>query len=73
MKVENGSVMFSHAAGIGLVLLGAFLEPLLIVLGALIIVSGISVCVVESHQRKYQAMEFEKTVRSEAELKKITA
>ena len=50
MKVENGSVMSSHIAGIALVLLGAFLEPLLMVLGVLIIISGTAAYVIESQK-----------------------
>ena len=73
MKVENGTVMSSYVAGIALVLIGAFLEPLLMVLGVLIIISGVLACVVESHRRKYQAMEFEVPVNSEPEPKQITA
>lgn len=73
MKVENGSVMSSHIAGIALVLLGAFLEPLLMVLGVLILISGTAAYVIESHRRKYQAMEYEKTVNSEPEAQQITA
>lgn len=73
MKVENGTVMSSYVAGIALVLIGAFLEPLLMVLGVLIIISGVLACVVESHRRKYQTIEFEIPVSSEPEPKQIIA
>lgn len=73
MKVENGTVMSSYAAGIALVLLGVFLEPLLMVLGVIIIISGVLACMVESHRRKYHTIEFEIPVSSEPEPKQIIA
>ena len=73
MKLINGSVIFSHVTGITLVLFGAFWEPLLMVLGILIMIYGIAASVIENHRRKYRVMDLDKTGNSELEPKQITA
>lgn len=70
MKNENGSVISSYMMGIAVFAVGAFTEPLLMVLGGMIVVSGTIAKFVESRRLKYQALEAEKM---EAKLKEKVA
>ena len=73
MRTGDGSIAFSYIAGMILIALGAFVDPLLTVLGTLICVSGWICKVVESHRRKYQAMELEQSEKLGMELEQKTA
>lgn len=59
MKNESGTVLSSYLMGVIFFAIGVFAEPLLMVLGALIVVSGTIAKIVESRRLKFQAMEAE--------------
>ena len=60
MKNESGSVLSSYLMGVVLFCIGVFVEPLMMVLGGLIIVTGAIAKFVESRRLRFQAMEAEK-------------
>lgn len=71
MKSENGSTMSSYLMGITFFIVGVFIDPLLMILGGMIVVSGIIAQIVEGSQLKYYAMKVERIEKQEIE--KMTA
>lgn len=58
MKYESNTATFSSVLmGVGVGLVGAFFEPLLLVLGIMIIVSGVLASFVESRRMRIQMLE----------------
>lgn len=60
MKNENGSVLSSCLMGVIVFIVGFFTEPLLMVLGSLIVVTGGIAKFVENRRLKFMALEAEK-------------
>lgn len=60
MKSEQGSVLSSYLMGAAVTVFGVAKEPLLTVLGVMIIASGAAAKLAEGRRRKYQAMEAQK-------------
>lgn len=59
MKNESGTVLSSYLMGLVFFAIGVLAEPLLMVLGGLIIVTGTVAKFVEFRRLKFQAMEAE--------------
>ena len=61
MKNETGSMISSCFMGLAVLLVGIFAEPLLMVLGGVIIVTGAIAGFVENRRRRYMSLEAEKS------------
>ena len=73
MRSDNSNLAPGWITGLGIFVVGALFEPLLMILGALIVVSGTVAKVVESRQVKYQEMKSGKQEEKEMVLEEKTA
>ena len=73
MRSDNSNLAPGWITGFGIFVVGALFEPLLMILGAMIVVSGTVAKVVESRQVRYQEMKAEKQEEKEMVLEEKTA
>lgn len=73
MRSDNSNLAPGWITGFGIFVVGALFEPLLMILGAMIVVSGTVAKVVESRQVKYQEMKSGKQEEKEMVLEEKTA
>ena len=66
MRTESGSIIYSYVMGVILFGIGALVEPLMMVLGGLIVFTGTIAKIAESRRLKYQALEAEKSEKGMA-------
>ena len=73
MRSDNSNLAPGWITGLGIFVVGALFEPILMILGAMIVVSGTVAKVVESRQVRYQEMKAEKQEEKEMVLEEKTA
>ena len=73
MRSDNSNLTPGWIIGFGVFVLGALFEPLLMILGAMIVISGGAAKIVESRQVKYQEMKSEQHQERDMVLEEKTA
>lgn len=73
MRSDNSNLAPGWITGLGVFVVGALFEPLLMILGAMIVISGTVAKVVESCQVKYQKLKLGKHEEKEMVLEEKTA
>ena len=65
MKNDTSSMVYSFFMGVAVILLGICIEPLLVVLGGGIAITGIVAERIENRKRRYMSLETEREKKQE--------
>lgn len=65
MKNDTSSMVYSFFMGVVVILLGICIEPLLVVLGGVIAITGIVAGRIENRKRRYMSLETEREKKQE--------